>query len=664
MLALALKWAQPMKLVHVVGNVRWRLLLLMRSPQIAVPFSGACAPSRASELRDADDRYRLTRFRTLTRRAVRVLPPLLREWAAECFLRRANAPGPAAEHVVQYLLSAAKSQRKACIHEVASVAMGADNFYERQYRQYFNPAMGAFAMTATQALLASGAPARGHLWWHRRKTYAAMLDENAGAPPILVVEKDYGVAPDALIHWREVALREGRMLAFCVGATEEVFTQCSQNLFIKRPVPGPVQQARATWPNAWNAVLPLERLLAMQFETLQVTVSASGVPGASPRNGDRGKAVFHGRRGGKAYLLIPYHPGNAVHGHAAKLWSNPHGTVVIFDDHSALSSVTVSGPSWVVAHEKVKRDFPLIAREVASGQRRNQMAVPDPEYWYLQEVAEIVQQRESLAANFLDHANLRFEHVHREQCDMQAHGVGIMRVQRQQCELFAADRAVHHFEQSAVGAALARVHMRFRAMNFFARDDLAVAQRHATTTTKPATNGGAFLPVGWWRQQKWHSDCLPVNQGLHAASTPAERRATTRSPPISRPTRFRPTINYCSMNGRRRGVCRIPRAARIAGGTKVCDAPWTPAVTIFAVSLIRRTFLARRLARNPPPERAPIRYDRNEVISRSKWRPLKRSSMLNMLGQLHRRANLPRVCPASAICTSAGQTRSTLLRPT
>jgi hypothetical protein len=41
------------------------------------------------------------------------------------------------------------------------------------------------------------------------------------------------------------------------------------------------------------------------------------------------------------------------------------------------------------------------------------------------------------------------------------------------------------------------------------------------------------------------------------------------------------------------------------------------------------------------------------MISRSKWRPLKRSSMLNMLGQLHRRANLRRVCPASAICTRA-----------
>ena len=67
-------------------------------------------------------------------------------------------------------------------------------------------------------------------------------------------------------------------------------------------------------------------------------------------------------------------------------------------------STWVNGVYGVVAHEKVKRDFPLIAREVASGQRRNQMAVPDPEYWYLQEVAEIVQQRDSLAANFLDPA--------------------------------------------------------------------------------------------------------------------------------------------------------------------------------------------------------------------------------------------------------------------
>ncbi len=182
-----------------------------------------------------------------------------------------------------------------------------------------------------------------------------------------VVEKEYGLARNALNPWRKAAWSEGRMLAFCVGTTEEVFTQCSQNLFIKQPVRGSARRAPATHPNAWNPALPLERLLASQFETFQVTVSAHGVPGASPRNGDRGKAVFLGRRGRKTYLLIPYHSGNAVHGHAAKLWSNSHGTIVIYDDHSALSAVTVSGPSRVVSHEWVARDFPLIAGEAASG---------------------------------------------------------------------------------------------------------------------------------------------------------------------------------------------------------------------------------------------------------------------------------------------------------
>ncbi len=34
--------------------------------------------------------------------------------------------------------------------------------------------------------------------------------------------------------------------------------------------------------------------------------------------------------------------------------------------------------------------------------RNNTTPVPDPEYWYLQDVAEIVQQRETLAAHSLD----------------------------------------------------------------------------------------------------------------------------------------------------------------------------------------------------------------------------------------------------------------------
>ncbi|MGH6840786.1 MAG: hypothetical protein ACREDV_01650 [Methylocella sp.] len=216
------------------------------------------------------------------------------------------------------------------------------------------------------------------------------------------VAKDYGLVPNALEPWRRAALREDRLLVFCAGGTEEVFTQCSQNLFVKRPVASRDRRARAAWPNAWNPVLSLERLLAMQFETFQVTVSASGVPGASPRNGDRGKAAFAGRLGRKTFVLIPYYPGNAVHGHTAKLWSNAYGTLVIFDDHGSLSAVTVSGPCFVSAHERVKRDFPIIAREAANVQRRNGTPVPDPEYWYLHEIAEIVQQSEPLAANFLD----------------------------------------------------------------------------------------------------------------------------------------------------------------------------------------------------------------------------------------------------------------------
>jgi hypothetical protein len=147
-----------MKLVHVVGNVRRGTSCWMRALQIPVSLPDGGAPSRHGKLRGVDDRYRVTWLRTLVRRATRALPPVWRERVAEWFLRRAGAPGPAAEHVVQYLLSAAKSKRKNRALEEATVAKGADTFYERQYRQYLNPVMGAFAMTATQALLASGAP--------------------------------------------------------------------------------------------------------------------------------------------------------------------------------------------------------------------------------------------------------------------------------------------------------------------------------------------------------------------------------------------------------------------------------------------------------------------------------------------------------------------------
>ena len=184
-----------MKLVHVVGNGRRGISCWMRALQIPGSLPDDGAPPRHGKLRGVDDRYRVTWLRTSVRRAAGALPPVWRERVAEWFLRRAGAPGPAAEHVLQYLLSAATSKRKIRTFQQATVAKGADTFYERQYRQYLNPVMGAFAMTATQVLLASGGASRSLLWRHCRKTYAAMLEWRAGAPPIMVIDPQTVAVP-------------------------------------------------------------------------------------------------------------------------------------------------------------------------------------------------------------------------------------------------------------------------------------------------------------------------------------------------------------------------------------------------------------------------------------------------------------------------------------
>jgi hypothetical protein len=113
------------------------------------------------------------------------------------------------------------------------------------------------------------------------------------------VEQDHGLCEGALEPWRCEAESRNALLLICVGATEEVFTQCSQNLFVRRPLPEPEARFRAAQPKGWRPDLPLERLLDAQFEMFQVTVSASGLPGASPRNGDRGKTAFIERRNSK-----------------------------------------------------------------------------------------------------------------------------------------------------------------------------------------------------------------------------------------------------------------------------------------------------------------------------------------------------------------------------
>ena len=218
------------------------------------------------------------------------------------------------------------------------------------------------------------------------------------------VQHDYALDADALYPWRYAAWSRNCLLRFCVGGVEEAFTQCSQNLFVKRPTSELNGGRRAVWPNAWSPTQPLDRLVASQFELLQVTVSSSGLPGASPRNGNIGKAAFVAQRGPKTSVLIPYFTGNAVHGHAAKLLSNPQGAIVIWDDHTALSAITITGLSRVVEHQWVERRFPHIVSEISTRQKHNGSQASDPEYWFEQEVAEIVQQDEPLAQSILDPA--------------------------------------------------------------------------------------------------------------------------------------------------------------------------------------------------------------------------------------------------------------------
>lgn len=440
--------------------------------------------------------YALSRPRNILHSIADLLPFRFREPFAETFLRRAGAPAPAAEHVFQYRLSLAQGKCE------ATVAKGADNFYARQYRQYLNPTMGVFAITATHAALAAGEERRRG----RRTARIAMNAHNGDAAPILVLDNQsvatplylpplcakgethalrrwlsgHGTAPSsyaalmsgdelhcseqgvaarrcsatgamlqlaqaalrsrklailalhphdpdamglhvtlfgvealtatALMHdyaldaqklapWRRAADEKGALLCFLVGGVEEAFTQCSQNLFVKRPC---APHEAAPLREAWGPHLLLARLMERQFEILQATVSASGLPGVSPRNGDIGLAGFIAHEKRRTLALIPYFVGNAVHGHAAKLWSNPNGALMIWDDHSSLTAVTLAGPARVAAHDEIERRFPDIAAKLAMRRRRNGALADPPEYWFVHEVNEIVVQDEPVPANVLD----------------------------------------------------------------------------------------------------------------------------------------------------------------------------------------------------------------------------------------------------------------------
>ncbi|MGE5369218.1 MAG: hypothetical protein ACM3PD_06440, partial [Chloroflexota bacterium] len=120
-------------------------------------------------------------------------PPAFREPIAEAFLRRASAPGPAAEHAFQRALGLRLAGE--CGRDAAVVAKAADNFYARQYRQLLNPVMGVFAATATLAVLGAGRPPRGLLWRRHRPVEMAMAETVEDAGPILVLDRQTVATP-------------------------------------------------------------------------------------------------------------------------------------------------------------------------------------------------------------------------------------------------------------------------------------------------------------------------------------------------------------------------------------------------------------------------------------------------------------------------------------
>ena len=420
--------------------------------------------------------------------SVHALPPREREQAAEEHLRRPGVPGPAAEHAMQHIIGTWSEPGRDGRSRSDVIAKGADNFYAKQYRQFLSPKMGAFAGTATHALIGAGTlPVEPS---GEREVRSAMVVGRPHLPPILVIDHqtvaivttiprrlvggnaiseiagrpvtaagpgtrasersrygsmlevieaaltssrlailalhptdldamglhitlfgverldaaglvaDHGLDPALMAPMVATAEADDDELVFLVGGTEEIFTQCSQNIFVKRRP----REGEVVATSVWSPDDPMRQLVNAQFELFQVTVSASGLPGVSPRNGDLGGVAYMVPRGEHESLLIPYHPGNFIHGHAAKLWSNPRGAIVIYDDHTYRRSVTLRGPARVLSPEQARREFPLtVAEEVkrvcdVGGRRR------EPEYWFEQVVLDILIEADELGSMVLDDA--------------------------------------------------------------------------------------------------------------------------------------------------------------------------------------------------------------------------------------------------------------------
>jgi hypothetical protein len=122
-------------------------------------------------------------------------------------------------------------------------------------------------------------------------------------------------------------------------------------------------------------------------------VDWSALPGASPRNGQIGGAALVGTRRGRKYVLIPYHPGNAIHGHAAKLWTNRRAALVVSDDHTYRRRATISGVSRVASHAWVTKRFPAVSRAVTHPDGGAEATIASPLYWFVTRADEVIWER-------------------------------------------------------------------------------------------------------------------------------------------------------------------------------------------------------------------------------------------------------------------------------
>ena len=191
-----------------------------------------------------------------------------------------------------------------------------------------------------------------------------------------------------------------------------MFTQCSQNLFVKRQPRIGDASARVA---GWKPSDPLAELMGAQFELFQVTVSSRGVPGASPRNGATGSVAYVVELADHDLLMIPYHPGNFIHGHAAKLWSNPYGAIVVRDEHHHLRQVVLRGPCRVMSHDDASHEHPNIIKVEITRSMSVSSRQP-PAYWFVQTVSEIIMETDVLTNMVLDES--------RPSCSLNAAGEG------------------------------------------------------------------------------------------------------------------------------------------------------------------------------------------------------------------------------------------------